>query len=142
MITIETARLLLGFCFGLSAGFWLLYGLYAALRVQWFIVNRYEQETNLLDTIAFKEHATFSRALPYFFSSAVYTSHLSLCLWGWRLCEGKKAFRDIDDPSLIAAHFSQKEIRRVKKLLLSTLIVIIHVIALYIFRFIWPETFG
>jgi hypothetical protein len=128
--------------FALSGCFWLLYGFYAILRVQWFIVDRYERETDLMSSVFFREHANFTRALPDFFSSSIYTGHLSMCLWGWRLYGNRKAFRDITDPSLIVAHFSQKEIRRVKKLLVSTLIVTIHVIALYIFRFIWPETFG
>jgi hypothetical protein len=36
-----------------------------------FIVKRYEQQTSLLDTVFFKEHATFTRYIPDFFSSAM-----------------------------------------------------------------------
>ncbi len=36
-------------------------------EVKKFIVKRYELETNILDTIAFKEHAVFTRLyLPFF----------------------------------------------------------------------------
>lgn len=126
----------------LSAGFWMLYGLYAALRVQWFIVDRYERETDLMSSVFFREHATFTRALPYFFSSAIYVGHLLMCLWGGRLYGNKKAFRDVTDPSLIVGYFSHKEIQKVKKIAVSGLIVTIHMIAIYLFRFLWPESLG
>jgi len=36
------------FSFGLSGCFWISYGLYVAVRIQWFIVKRYENETYFL----------------------------------------------------------------------------------------------
>lgn len=53
--------------FALSGGFWLLFSFYTSFRIRRFIVKRYEQETDLLNSIYFKEHATFTRYLPIFF---------------------------------------------------------------------------
>jgi hypothetical protein len=126
------------FLFGLSGGFWIIYVLYTAIRIQWFIVKRYEIETDLLDTIAFKEHATFTRYLPPFFSSAMYTGHLLMFLWGWRISRNKKAFRDIDNPTKVLRHFSKGELIRVKKYGISSIILVLHMIALYIIDYLLP----
>ncbi len=127
---------------GLSGGFWLLFGLYISIRVEQFIVKRYEKETDLLDTVFFREHATFTRHIPDFFSSAMYSSHLLMCVWGWWLYEKRKVFRDIKDPFIVIQHFSQKEIRRVKWFAISCLIVALHGIAYLFLRFTWPEAFS
>lgn len=126
---------------GLSGGFWLIYCLYISIRSMRFIVNRYEQETDLLETIFFKEHATFTRYLPDFFSSAMYSSHLLICKWGWRIYHNKKMFRDIDNPEMILRNFSTKEIRKIKWYAISGLMFIIHCVLYYIFRYMWPEVF-
>jgi hypothetical protein len=130
------------FFFGLSGCFWITFGLYVAVRIQWFIVKRYEIETDLMEAIFFKEHATFTRSLPAFFSSALYTGHLLMLLWGWRIYRNKKAFRDIDHPSEILSHFSQAELRKVKKFGVSGIIVIIHMIGVYILKYTRPVLFG
>jgi hypothetical protein len=127
---------------GLSGGFWLLFGLYISIRIEGFIVKRYEEETDLLNTVFFREHATFTRYIPDFFSSAMYASHLLMCVWGWWLYAKRKVFRDIKDPFFVIQHFSPKEIRRVKWFAISCLIVVLHVIAFLIFRSIWPEVFS
>ena len=135
MIKVETFIL---FLFGVSGGFWIIYGLYISFRIQRFIVKRYETETDLLDTIAFKEHATFTRYLPPFFSSAMYTGHLLIFLWGWRISHNKKAFRDIDNPTKVLRHFSEDELRRVKMFGISSIILVLHMIALYIIDYVLP----
>jgi hypothetical protein len=108
--------------FALSGCSWALFGLYTIFRVQWFIVKRYEQETKLLDTVFFKEHLTFSKYAPNFFSSAFYGAHLLMCVWGWWLYGKRKIFRDIEDPQYVTQHFSKKEIRHVKWVIISGLI--------------------
>lgn len=126
----------------ISACAWVVFGLYIAIRIERFIVKRYEHETNLLDTVFFKEHATFTRYIPDFFSSALYSSHLLMCLWGWRIYRNRKMYRDIDGPEIVMQHFSAKETRQVKWFAISGLIVVIHCIAYYIFRSIWPDVFS
>ncbi len=127
---------------GISLCSWGLYGLYIIIRIVRFIVKRYEQETVLLDTVYFKEHATFTRHLPDFFSSALYTSHLLSFIWCWNYCRKKKPFRDIKNADEVIRHFSKKEIRMVKWFAICGLIIAIHGIAYYVFRFIWPEVFS
>ena len=115
---------------GLSCGFWMLYCLYSIFRVQAFIVKRYEHETNLLDTRFFKNHATFTRYLPGFFSSAMYTGHLLMCMWGWKIFGRKISFNDIDVPERITAHFKLKEMNRVKRHAIAILILFLHFLVL------------
>ncbi len=125
----------------ISACSWLLFYLYISFQIGRFIIKRYEQETDLLDSVAFKEHATFTRKIPNFISLALYTSHLLMCIWGWRFYSKRKAFRDIKDPSYVTRHFSKKEIRQAKWFAISGLIIIIHCVTYYIFGSIWPEVF-
>ena len=101
---------------------WVLYALYNSIRIQKFIIKRNEEETDLLNTVFFREHATFTRYLPPLMSSPMYTSHLSMCLWGWRIYKGRKMFRDLEDPTLVTRHFSSKEIRRVRWFALNVFI--------------------
>jgi hypothetical protein len=124
-----------------SACFWLIACLYVSLSIERFIVKRYEQETDLLDTVFFKEHATFTKHIPNFFSSAMYTSHLLMCVWGWGIYKNRKMYRDIDNPKAVTRHFSKKEIRKAKWFAISGLIIVAHGIAYYVFRSIWPELF-
>jgi hypothetical protein len=142
MISTEMMIDLCIFSFGLSCGFWMIYGLYTAIRIQHFIVKRYEIETNLMDAVFFQEHATFTRWLPPFFSSALYTGHLMMLLWGWRIYYNKKAFRDIDKPSKVLSHFSKGELKRVKKYGISMIVVILHMIIGYLLNSYCPELFS
>ena len=128
--------------FALSGGFWLLFAFYTSFRIRRFIVKRYEQETDLLNTVFFKEHASFTRYLPNFFSSVTYTTHLLMCVWGWWLYRKRKVFRDVKDPNFVIQHFSPKEIRRVKWFAINGSILVAHGIAFFVFRFIWPEVFS
>jgi hypothetical protein len=128
--------------FALSLCSWGIYSLYNILRLQTFIVRRYEEETELLNTVFFKDHVTFSRYLPGFLSSALYGGHLLMCVWGWRLYGGKKVFRDISNPDFVTHHFSQKEIRRIKTYAVCFVAIAIHGVSFLIFRVIWPETFS
>jgi hypothetical protein len=127
--------------FALSGGFWLLFAFYTSFRIRRFIVKRYEQETDLLNTVFFKEHASFTRYLPNFFSSVTYTTHLLMCIWGWWLYSKRKVFRDVQDPNLVIQHFSPKEIRRVKQFAINGAILVAHGIAFFVFRSIWPKEF-
>jgi len=127
--------------FAFSGCFWLLFGLYISIRIQRFIVKRYEDETSLLNAVYFKEHATFTRYLPGFFSSALYTSHLLTFLWGWTYFRKRKAYRDIKNAKDVIRHFSTQEIRWVKWFVIIGIILTIHGIAYYIFRSVWPEVF-
>ena len=126
----------------ISGGFWIIFCIYVSIRIERFIVKRYETESNLLDTVFFKEHATFTRYIPDFFSSAMYTSHLLMCLWGWRFYKKRKMYRDIDRAETVTQYFSKKEIRQAKWFAISGIIIIIHFIAYYIFGYIWPEAFS
>jgi len=127
---------------GISLCAWGIFALYTSFRIRRFIVKRYEQETDLLDAVYFKEHATFTRALPDFFSSPLYIAHLTTFVWGWNYCKKRKAYRDIQNAEDVTKHFSEKEIRRVKWFAINGLILIAHGIAYYIFRSIWPEVFS
>lgn len=115
---------------GLSAGFWMLYFLIHSIRIQHFIVKRYEQETKLLDTVFFREHTTFTRYLPNLVSSVFYKAHVLMCEWGWKIYGNKKVFRDIESPELVTSKFSGKELRCIKRQAIVALIVLFH-FALY-----------
>ena len=123
---------------GLSLCIWGIFSLFISFRIQKFIVKRYEQETNLLDTIYFQEHATFTRYIPNFFSSAMYTAHLITFIWGWKTFRKRKAYRDLKtkEADYVLKHFSDKEIRLVKTFIFSSLIVIIHGIIYYGIKFL------
>lgn len=125
--------------FAISACAWLLYGMYNIFQVQFFIVKRYEKETDLLTMVFFKDHATFTRFVPGFLSSSIYSAHILMCLYGWPLFGNKKAFRDITDPNTVIRHFSKKEITRIKLHSLSLVVVLFHFTVLGVFRIIWPE---
>jgi hypothetical protein len=130
------------FFFAFSLCLWGIYCFYISIRIERFIVKRYEQETDLLDTVYFKEHATFIQYIPNFFSSAMYTSHLLTFIWGWKYFRKRKPYRDIKEAHDVIRHFSEKELRQAKWFAISGLIVLIHIIAYYIFKFIWPAVFN
>ncbi len=125
---------------GISLCSWGLIGLYAIFRTK-FIVKRYEKETDLLKSVYFQEHYTFSRYLPPFLSSGVYAMHLLMCVWWWKIFSKKKIFRDIKSPEQVTRHFTKKEIQLAKRPIVIGLIVGLHAIAFYIFKYIWPEHF-
>jgi hypothetical protein len=125
----------------ISGAFWLLFCIYIIIRIERFIVKRYEQETDLLDRVYFREHATFTRSVPNFFSSALYMSHLLTFIWGWNYFRKKKPYRDIKEANEVIRYFSPREIRWVKWFAISCLIITIHGIVYYVFQFIWPEVF-
>jgi hypothetical protein len=131
-----------------SGCFWGLFCLWRGLSIQRFIVKRYEVETNLSQTIYFTQLSPFVKYLPDFFSSPLYLGHLLLFVWGWRVVKFIKEKRkiiyyydDIDKPEDVTRHFSEKEIRKAKRFVLSGFIIAIHGIAYCIFRSIWPEVF-
>jgi hypothetical protein len=127
--------------FGISCGFWIIYCVYISIRIERFIVKRYERETDLLNTVFFREHASFTRYIPNFFSSALYNAHLLMCVWGWRLYKNRKIFRDIDSPDIVTQHFSAKEICRAKWFFISGIVFFLHGPTYYIFSLIWPDIF-
>jgi hypothetical protein len=127
---------------GISLCFWGLFGLYISIRIERFIVKRYEQETDLLNTIYFKEHATFTRSMPNFFSSAIYTSHLLTFIWGWKYFRKKKPYRDIKKADDVIRNFSNQELRWAKWFVICCLIIAIHGAAYYTFQVLWPEVFN
>lgn len=137
--------------FSLSACFWMLYTLYAMIRVRYFIINRYEQETNLSKTKYFTEMMPWAKHIPPFFRSSIYLSHLLKFRWYEkkdRFATKKKNgkgeivyYDDIMSPEQVTSHFSKKEIRLVKRVVYVFLLVVIHVAGLYILKVIWPETF-
>ena len=128
--------------FAFSLCGWMLYGLYLSIRIGRFIVKRYEVETDLLNTVYFKEHATFTRNLPNFFSSPMYISHLLTFVWGWNYFRNRKAYRDIKDPEYVIKHFSKQEIRWAKWFAISCSIFALHGVTYYVFSFFWPEVFN
>jgi hypothetical protein len=127
--------------FALSAGFWIIFYLYSNLSIKGFIVKRYKQESNLLETIFFREHATFIKFLPDFLSAGFLATHLLMCVWGWRLYGKRKMFRDVSSPEYVTRHFSKKEIILVKRVLISGLIFFIHGVAFFVLKFAWPDAF-
>lgn len=132
----------------LSAGVWGLCCLFTGLSIQRFIIKRYEDETDLSQTMYFTQFMPFAKYLPNFFSAPLYSGHLLTIVWGWRYVEFVKRkrkkikyFEDISRPEDITRHFSKKEIGRVKRFAIIGFIVIIHIIAYYVFQSIWPELF-
>jgi uncharacterized membrane protein (UPF0182 family) len=114
-----------------------------------FIVDRYEKDTDLGRTVFFTQHMPFTKYIPNFFSSSLYCAHLLSFVWGWNFIKFIKEkrrkvtyFSDIDSPEFVTRHFSAKEIRRVKLVAIIGIIIFLHVIAYYVFRFIWPEEFN
>lgn len=121
---------------------WGLFCLYLIFSVKCFINRRFEEETDLLNTKAFREHLTFIRYLPNHMAASIYATHLIELMWLWNWIKNRKAYTDIKNPEYILQHFSKKELRRVKWFAVSMIIIILHGIAYYLFRFIWPETFN
>ena len=135
--------------FAFSLCSWMMITLFASLRIQRFIVKRYETDSELGQTKYFKDFVPFAKYLPGFLSSVIYSMHLLLFVWGWRYVSFIKAKRpqikyydDIKAPASVTRHFSKKEIRRVKMYAVSSLILFIHLIAYFVFLIIWPTAFG
>jgi hypothetical protein len=125
---------------GLSLCLWGLYCLYCIFSIKKFIVKRYEQETDLLNTVYFKKHFAFARYLYSFHSSALYATHLLLFVWGWRFVKFVKEkrptvtyFVDIDSPEVVTRHFTANEIWRVKRAMIVVGIVVLHGVTYFIF---------
>ncbi|MGD8836882.1 MAG: hypothetical protein PVJ19_18205 [Desulfobacteraceae bacterium] len=127
--------------YAISGGFWLLFCLYSIFSIKKFIVKRYESETKLMDTIFFREHFTFYKYQPDFFSSGLYTAHLLMCVWAWWFYGKRKIFRDIANPEIVTRHFTNKEICRVKRVGIIGGICLLHVFGILFFKSIWPEVF-
>ncbi len=127
--------------YSISACIWLLLGLCSIFSIKKFIVRRYEEETDLLKTLYFKEHLPFAQYLPGFLSSGLYAAHLLICVWGWRFYGKKKIFRDIENREFITQHFSKTEIFRVKRTFFIAVIVVFHAIGMDIIDWIWPGKF-
>jgi len=126
----------------IGTAFSMLFYLYCNLSIAGFIVRRYKLETQLSDTVCFRDHATFIRYLPTFLAGGFYATHLMICLWGWRIYGHRKAFKDIKNPEEVTQHFTVKEIRRIKRLLISSLIAVFHAVAFVFFKILWPEQFA
>lgn len=126
----------------LSGCSWGLLYLYEIFIIKKFIVSRYKLETDLTKTAFFTDHVPFVLYFPDYFSAGFFGTHLMMCVWGWRFFGKRKVFRDIDDPNVVIRHFSKKEIRRAKWVLISGFIFFGHGIAYFIFRSIWPEVFS
>lgn len=128
---------LIGF-WSLSCGFWMLFYLISNLSASGFLSKRYRLETNLLNTVFFKKHATFIEFLPNFIAGGFFATHLVMCTWGWRFYGKKKMFCDIKDPQYVTQHFSIKEIWRAKIVLLSGVICFTHLLVYFLLRIVWP----
>ena len=124
----------------ISAGSWLIFGLYSISSIKKFIIKRYEEETNLLGTAFFREHFAFAPYQPSFFSSGLYAAHLLMCIWGWQFFKGR-VFIDIASPDIITQHFTEEEISRVKRLVFVFLIIFLHLIGMELINWIRPGTF-
>lgn len=73
----------------LSLCSWGIFCFYLLIRIDRFIVKRYEQQTDLLNTLYFMEHAVQSRYAPMFISSGVYMAHLLSIAWCWNYVRKK-----------------------------------------------------
>ena len=47
-----------------------------------FIVSRYKQETNLIQTTFFRNQVPFILCLPDYLSAGFFGTHLMMCVWG------------------------------------------------------------
>ena len=126
----------------ISGGFWGIFGFYYMVKVHLFIEKRYREETDLLNTIYFKEHYTFASSLPILLSAMAYVTHLTSFIWGWNYFKKKKPFRDIKNADEVLRYFSNKEIRRVKRFLFCGVLFILHAMAFQILKIIWPDAFS
>ena len=125
----------------ISACFSALIFLYFSIRINLFIGNRYEQETEILDTIYFREHANFTRLLPRMVSSPLYAAHLLSIIWMWDYCRKKKPYRDLEQREEILHLFSNKEIIYTKWFAISGLIIFIHVLIILAADLLSPDMF-
>ena len=123
---------------GTSLCLWGFLTLLSIFSISRFIVNRYERETDLINTVFFNEHFPFARYQPDFFASGLYATHLLICAWGWWLYGKKKIFRDIPDPKQVTRHFTNKELRRVKRCVASAIFVMMHMLGYFVIRYVWP----
>ena len=137
------------FFFAISLCGWGLFGLFVIFSIKKFIIRRYEEETELGQTIFFTKHMPFAKYAPDFFSSSFYAGHLLSFLWGWKFIKFIKEkrpnvtyFDDIDSPDVVTSNFSAKEIRRIKLVAIIIMILFLHGIAYCIFHFIWPDVFS
>ena len=71
--------------FAVSFGFWMVFGIYSILRIKGFMVERYERQTKLHQTIYFARYMPFVKYLPDFFSSGLYVAHLLSFVWFWKV---------------------------------------------------------
>lgn len=121
--------------FVVSFLFWIFYGIYSIFIIKKFIIRRYENETNLLDTIYFKEHFTIVKVLPDFFSAGIYAIHVISCAWGWRIYGDRKIFRDISTPERVLKNFSRKELWMIKRVFVIVFILLLHFITFSVLQF-------
>lgn len=133
--------------YSISACTWLLFGIYLILSVQKFIVKRYEQETKLSETKFFYDYLKFTKHLPSFFRSSIYSCHLILFVLGWNIVKKSKEkkrirhYDDIEAPEDVLQYFSKKEIQRVKFTFLALIIITAHLIGMDVLEWIWPGIF-
>lgn len=135
--------------FSLSGCFWILFYLYSNYSIKGFIVKRYIQETNLSNTVFFREHAPFIKSLPDFLSAGFYATHLLVFVWGWKFVMYIKTknpdvsyFSDISNREYVTRHFTNQEILKAKRVLISGIIFFMHILAYFFIICIWPEAFG
>lgn len=106
--------------------------LFVSIRINFFIVRRYEKETDLLDSVYFREHANFTRLLPGIVSAPLYVAHLISFVWIWEYCRRKKPYRDISRKEEVLQHFSSKEINYAKWFVVAGLIWFVHLLLFWI----------
>lgn len=124
---------------GISLCIWGILYLYAIITIKRFIIDRYENETGLLETDFLQNHTPFVRYFPDFFSAGFYGTHLAICLLGWRIFGSRKVFKDIADPNSVAQYFSEKENWRVAWEIFCEPILFFHVLSYYLFRYLYPD---
>lgn len=134
--------------YNLSACIWLLICAFLIFSVQRFIVKRYEQETNLSQLQFFNEHLKFSGKLPSFFRSSIYTCHLILFIWGWKMIKkGKEKkniryYNDTGSRDDVLKYFTKQEIFCVKFEVFALIVISLHVIGMDIIGWFWPGLLG
>jgi len=122
--------------FFLSFALWLIYGFYCIFAIKKFIVDRYEKETDLLNTVYFRDHFTFANQAPGFYSSGFYATHLISCVWAWRIYGNRKIFRDIGSPEEVTKYFSSEEIWKVKRVMIVGGIAMVHLITFIVMEMV------
>lgn len=135
--------------FAVSFLFWMIFGMYSIVKIKGFMVERYERQTNLHQTLYFRRYMPFVKYLPDFFSSGMYAAHLLWFVWFWKLVKFIKDkrpqigyFDDIASAEDVTKYFTDKEVRLTKRWAVIFALLLFHAVAFYVLKQIVPNEFS